>query len=879
VERHRQQRRRREFRVRGGAVNHRRAGQILGVSRPALGVFFPSVSISHVWRLGVCALGALWLGSASSGVRIEAAPAPQTAAQRSGGAATGQRALFERYCLTCHNERLEERGTVPVAFESLDLSNVSADAKVWEAVVLKMRAGLMPPSGAPRPDKAAHDGFVSLLEASLDRAAAADPNPGRTEPFHRLNRAEYRNAVRDLLDLDIDVSSLLPADDVSYGFDNIAGVLKMSPTLLERYLSAAQKVSRLAVGTPPPVPSIDYVRVPDDLSQDAHLPGLPLGTRGGTLIPYAFPMDAEYEIRVRLARDLNESMPLYTEPQLVEINVDGERVGGFTLPGVGNRGQAPPAPAAVSSTEPARPAISQVQQTIRLSAKDREARNRADENWNLRVPVKAGQRDVVVTFVNRTAALEETVRQPFLRPYPAGVNIAETRQGAHLLSVEIAGPYNPRGAGDSPSRRRIFACASADDACAKTILSRLARRAYRRAVTDADVEPLLAFYREGRAAGFDHGIERAIRRLLVSPEFLVRVERDPAGVAPNRAYRISDRELASRLSFFLWSSIPDDELIDLAEQRQLGDPAVLAAQVKRMLADPRADAFVTNFAGQWLFLRNLPATGPVQSVFPDFDDSLRQAFQKETELFFESIVREDRSAFDLLRADYTFLNERLATHYGIPNVKGSHFRRVALGANHVRSGLLGQGSVLTVTSYPDRTSPVVRGKWILENLLGTPPPPPLPNVGDLKPTGAGGVVLSMRDRMAQHRANPVCASCHSMMDPLGLSLENFDAVGKWRTLGESSTPIDASGVLPDGTKFEGPAGLRDALLRSNRFVATLTEKMMTYALGRGLEHYDAPAVRAVLQAAARDDYRLSSLILGVVQSTPFRMRRAAEMKR
>jgi hypothetical protein len=874
----------------------------------------------------------VWLGVVSTAAgHVQAAAPQQVAVPRPTPTVADRRAVLDRYCVTCHNQRLKERGTVPVAFETVDLSNVGGDAKVLEGIVLKMRAGLMPPANAPRPDKAAHDGFVAWLETELDRAASARPNPGRTEPFHRLNRAEYRNAVRDLLDLDIDVASLLPSDDVSYGFDNIAGVLKMSPTLMERYLSAAQKVSRLAVGTPPPVPAIDYFRVADDLSQDGHLPGLPIGTRGGTLIPYAFPMDADYEIRVRLARDLNESMPLYTEAQIVEVVIDGERVGGFTLPGAGTqaagRGGAPPAapppagpaPAAppvappASSTEPARPAISQVVQTIRLTAKERDARNRADDEWNLRVPVRAGQREVVVTFANRTSALDESIRLPFLRPYPAGVNIPETRLGAHLLSVEIAGPYNPRGPGNSESRRRIFSCtprtpsanAAADDACAKAILSRLARRAYRRGVTDADVEPLMAFYREGRtqagplkpgeggkapptsaaavatpaaasASAFDYGIERAIRRLLVSPEFLVRVERDPAGAAAGAVYRISDRELASRLSFFLWSSIPDDQLIDLAEKQQLGNPATLAAQVKRMLADRRSDAFVRNFAGQWLFLRNLAATGPVQSVFPDFDDTLRQAFHKETELFFDSIVREDRSAFDLLRADYTFLNERLAEHYGIAGIKGSHFRRVTLGANHVRKGLLGQGSILTVTSYPDRTSPVVRGKWILENLLGTPPPPPIPNVGELRPTNAGGAVLSMRERMAQHRANPVCASCHSMMDPLGLSLENFDAVGKWRTLGESSTPIDASGVLPDGTPFQGPAGLRDALLRSNRFVATMTEKMMTYALGRGLEHYDAPAVRAVLKGAAADDYRLSSLILGVVQSTPFRMRRSSE---
>ena len=805
--------------------------------------------------------------------------------------ATANKALLDRYCLTCHTQRLKERGTVPIALDTLDLAHVGANAAAWEKVVLKMRAGLMPPAGSPRPDKSAHDAFATWLESELDRYAVANLNPGRTEPFHRLNRAEYRNAVRDILDLDVDVASWLPADDVSYGFDNIAGVLKMSPTLMERYLGAAQKVSRLAIGTPLPSPNIDYFRVADDLSQDEHLPGLPLGTRGGTLIRYTFPMDGVYEFRPRLTRDLNESVPLYTEEQQVEISVDGQRVGLFTLPGVGGtvdaapenpdpQPDATPAPSPESQAKPARPPISQIRQAVRLGARERAARNRADESWNLRVPVKAGARDVVVTFLNSVSALEETPRLPFERPFPAGVNIPETRRGAYLRSVEISGPHNPSGPGAGASRTRIFLCtpSSADaDACARTILSTLARRAYRRAVTSVDVEPLMAFYREGRAqGGFDGGIEHALRRLLVSPEFLLRVERDPDAVAPGAVYAVSDVELASRLSFFLWSSVPDDELIDLATKRQLGDPAALARQVRRMIADPRADAFVKNFAGQWLFLRNLDAVVPVQSVFPDFDDALRQSFRRETELFFESIVREDRSALDLLRADYTFVNERLATHYGIPNIKGDHFRRVVLGPDSKRRGLLGQGSILTVTSYPDRTSPVVRGKWILENLLGTPPPPPLPNVPPLRATDTSGVVLPMRERMERHRSNPVCASCHAMMDPLGLSLENFDAVGRWRTLGESSAPIDATGSTPDGTRFEGPDGLRRTLLKSDRFVATLTEKMLTYALGRGVEYYDAPSVRAIVRDAARDDYRFSALVVGVVQSTPFRMRKTAE---
>ena len=838
-------------------------------------------------------LGAVWLAAvAFSRAPIQAAQVgPLTPAP---AAPNTQRAVFKQYCLSCHNETMKKAGTVPVAFEGDALWDIAANAATWEKVVLKMRAGVMPPAGAPRPETSVRGAFLGWLESELDRAAAARPNPGRTEPFHRLNRAEYRNAVRDLLSLDLDVSSMLPADDASYGFDNIAGVLKMSPTLMEQYLAVAQRVSRLAVGTPVPGPSVEYIRITDDLPQDVHLPGMPFGTRGGTQFNYVFPADAEYEIRVRITRDLNESVPVYTDPQPVEVVIDGARVGGFTLPGVG----APPPrvqPSAdAAGGQPERPQISQIDGGIRVTAKQREERNKADESWNLRIPVRAGPHSLTVTFTNRTSAIDETTRLPFLRPYPAGVNIPETRLGVYLRSVEIAGPYNVRGPGDTPSRQRIFICrppgsfrlkAEATtvegESCARRILAALARRAYRRPVTDADVAPLMAFYREGASRGFEEGIQSAVRRLLVSPEFLLRVERDPPTRSALRsvnvageAYQISDIELASRLSFFLWSSIPDDELLTLAERGQLRDQSVLTAQVKRMLSDKRSEAFVANFAGQWLFLRNLQAVVPVQNVFPDFDDALRQSFRRETELFFDSLVRDDRSVLDLLRADYTFLNERLARHYGIPNVKGSHFRRVSLGPGSVRSGILGQGSILTVTSYPDRTSPVVRGKWILENLLGTPPPPPIPNAGDLKPTNGQGVVLSMRQRMEQHRRNPVCASCHSMMDPLGLSLENFDAVGKWRTLGESSASIDASGVFPDGSKFQGAAGLKQMLLQSDRFVPTVAEKLLTYALGRGLEYYDAPAVRAIVHNAARDDYRFSSLIAGVVQSRPFTMRRA-----
>jgi mono/diheme cytochrome c family protein len=828
-------------------------------------------SKSMLRRWPVCAALVLCLASVGS------QSAPTQAAQAVSEPAV-HRATFQRYCLTCHTESQKQRGAVPVALDTLDIARVEANPELWEKVILKMRAGVMPPAAAPKPEKAARDGMLNWVESALDRTAEANPNPGRTETFHRLNRTEYRNAIRDLLGIDIDVSSLLPPDDVSYGFDNIAGVLKMSPTLMERYLVAAQRVSRVAMGTAQPAPNVDYFRIADDLSQDAQLPGLPPGTRGGTLLRYVFPMDGEYEIRPRLTRDLNESMPVYTAAQELEISIDGHRVGLFTLPGVA--GQAAAAPA-TDTPDPQVPAISQIQTGVRATPQERALRQKADEKWNLRIAVKSGQRDVAITFLNRTPALEETTRLPFLRPYPAGVNIPETRLGAYLRSVEIAGPYDATAGGQSQSRARVLSCKpgatlSSEDTCAKSILSTLARRAYRRPATDADVGTLFGFYREGRnGATFDDGIEHALRRLLVSPEFLLRVERQPAGVAPNAVYRLSDLELASRLSFFLWSSIPDDELIDLAAKRQLGTPAALARQVQRMLKDPRADAFVNNFAGQWLFLRNLAAAVPVQSVFPDFDDTLRQAMQRETELFFGSIVREDRSAFDLLRADYTYLNDRLAKHYGVPNVKGSHFRRIELGKDNVRAGILGQASILTVTSYPDRTSPVKRGKWILENLLGVSPSPPPADVGDPPTTASDGTVLSMRQRMEAHRTNPVCASCHAMMDPLGLPLENFDAVGRWRTLGEGSLGIDASGGMPGGAAFSGPDGLRRALLGSDRFVATLTEKMLTYALGRGLEHYDAPAVRSIVKNAAAGDYRLTSLIVGIVQSAPFRMRKAS----
>ena len=821
-------------------------------------------------------------------------------------AVPAQQAFITQYCVTCHNQQTLTGG---LALDAADLTNVSADAETWEKVVRKLHGGLMPPTGAPRPDRTTSEGFVTWLETQLDRAATAHPNPGRTETFHRLNRAEYRNAVRDLLGLDVDVASLLPADGSSYGFDNIAGVLQVPPTLMERYLTAAKKISRAAVGTPPSAPNFDVFRVAADLPQDDQLDGLPFGTRGGTLIRYNFAGDGEYNIRVRLAREAVGSggvdVPRYDVPQQLEIALDGEPLQVFTLPATDRADLAP----RVRNPQPSRDQARDEQppQPEPRRGYNQADRSLVDADWQVRFFAKAGPRNVSVAFVNRLPALLETLNQPYLHPYPAG---GETnwgsRKGAYVSRVDISGPFEVRGQGDTPSRRQIFTCHPADPseevACARTILSTLTRRAYRRPVTAADLEGPLRFYDQGHATGgFEAGIELAIRRLLVSPEFLFRTEVDPAPVASGtrspavvavvqvsnpenidlEVYDVSDLELASRLSFFLWSSIPDDELLDLATQGRLKDPVVLETQVRRMLADSRSYALVDNFVGQWLYLRNVPALTPDLYTYPDFNEGLRRAMKRETELFFEGIMREDRSVLDLLTANYTFLNESLAKHYGIPNVYGDTFRRVTLPEGSVRGGLLGQASILAVTSLANRTSPVIRGKWILENILGSPPPDPPADVPPLaEKTGDGPVAITMRQRIAEHRENPVCASCHSQMDPLGLGLENFDATGRWREVevtgdarAASFAPIDSSGAFPDGTEFNTVPELKQALMaRSDRFVATMTEKLLTYALGRGLEYYDAPAVRIITRDAARNDYRLSALVLGITKSVPFQMR-------
>jgi hypothetical protein len=786
--------------------------------------------------------GGLAVISASAGTPGAGSPTPQQSGVTVASSSPVPRAALTQYCLTCHNDQIKTAG---LTLAPLDIDRVGEHAATWEKVVRKLRVRMMPPPGLPRPDESTYTALVSHLETALDRAAAATPNPGRTETFRRLNRTEYQNAIRDLLGIDVDVASLLPRDDASHGFDNV-GVGELSPTLLERYLAAAQKVSRLAVGSPVPAPATHIVLLPPDLTQEDHVDGLPFGTRGGTSIRHVFPLDGTYEFQIRLSRDRNENVEGLYEPHELELTLDGQRLEVFTVTPNQNRS------AQYYSDEA------------------------VDRDLKVRATVRAGPHELGATFQRKTFALLETVRQP----YPAHFNMdRHPRVQPAVRSVSMTGPFDTRGAGDTPSRRRIFVCRPAapqdEAACARTIFSTLARRAYRRAVTDADLDVPLMLYRDVRAKdGFEAGLEMGLRAILASTEFLFRIERD-RNIAPNRAYRVSDVELASRLSFFLWSSIPDEELLARALDGTLRRPDVLDRQVRRMLADQRASALVKSFAGQWLYLRNLDAVSPDPRTFPEFDDNLRQAFRRETELLFESILKEDRTVLDLLRAPYTFVNERLARHYGIPNVYGSRFRRVSLGEDSVRAGLLGHGSVLTVTSYANRTSPVLRGKWVLENILGTPPPPPPANVPPLSNPPVGKA-LSMRERMSQHRSNPACSGCHQLMDPAGLSMENFDAIGRWRTRTEDGVPIDASGGLPGGTSFEGVAGLRTSILsRPELFVTTVSEKLLTYALGRGLEYYDAPAIRAIARDARSQDYRFSSIVLSLVKSTPFQMRNTA----
>jgi uncharacterized protein DUF1592/uncharacterized protein DUF1588/uncharacterized protein DUF1585/uncharacterized protein DUF1587/uncharacterized protein DUF1595/cbb3-type cytochrome c oxidase subunit III len=754
------------------------------------------------------------------------------------------KATIKSYCLECHNYE-EQVGNL--SLESLDLTNVGTNAEQWEHVVRKLRAGVMPPSGQPRPDKDAYIALASYIEQELDSTAAPKlPAPG----LHRLNRAEYGNAIRDLVALDIDPGAFLPADDVSRGFDNQAGTLALSPALLEAYLSAAGKITRLALGAVD-TPSQTLYRVAEDATQNYHVEGLPFGTRGGLVVEHEFPTDAEYLFKVFSVNlgNMGNFRPFgEIRGEKLEILVDGERVAlvdwDEALVGRGFGGN-------------------------KLRTID------------VRVPVTAGPHKIGVTFLATNYAPGLDMNRAFERSTIETGGLPGYTFYPHVGSVRVEGPYDAKGPGDTPSRRAILACEPANQAearpCAERIVRTLARRAFRGTATQEDLDMLLAFYDQGSAQeGFESGIQMALERLLTDPKFIYRFEQPHPELTEGTPFRISDLELASRLSFFLWSSIPDDELLTLAEQGKLKDEKVLEGQVQRMLADPRSEALTKNFAGQWLNLRALDGHVPVAKLFPDFDDNLRQAFRRETELFFDSLVRENRPVTELLTADYTFVNERLAKHYGIPGIYGSHFRRVTLGKEHdARRGLLGKGSLLAVSSQPIRTSPVIRGYWVLQNLLGTPPPPPPEDVPDLpenKDDAAGNAAMpTMRAQMERHRADPACSGCHMLMDPIGFALEQFDAIGRWRTT-DGPSPIDASSVMYDGTKIAGPADLRNFLLGySEQFVRTVTEKMLTYAVGRGVEYDDMPVVRSIAREAADDDYRFDTLITAVVKSDPFQM--------
>jgi mono/diheme cytochrome c family protein len=776
-----------------------------------------------------------------------------TSAQQPAGAAAQSveqgKALIAQYCQTCHNDRAKTGG---LSLQSVDLANPVAHPEIWEKVIRKLRAGAMPPLGQPRPDRAAYDRLAGWLEETLDRAAAGNPRPGR-KLIHRLNRVEYGYAVHDLLDVDLDVASILPEDSSSYGFDNNADTLTVSPALLEKYLSAADQASILAIGDPHAQPVTFKLPIKFELSQNQRMEGMSLGASGGTLVHYNFPADGEYVVRARLYEahnsqdrgEIGEDVPTF-----FEIAIDGKRV---LLTHFGGKEEE-----------------FEAYHAFNVMADEIAKR------MSVRTFVTAGEHEVAFTFVDRNVhpMNAQELYRPTLR---TNLNASEGGGPAQLETAFISGPYNPAGVSDTPSRRKIMTCRptnkSDELACAQKIISKLANRAYRRVLTDSDVENLQSYYQRGAERdGFDEGIRLAIAAMLTNPSFLFRVEVDPPKTDPNGIYRISDVELASRLSFFLWSSIPDDELLGLATQGKLKNPVVLEQQVKRMIADPRSLRLVDNFLGQWLGLRAVPTVTPGINRFRDFDHQLREAFRTETQMLFESVLHDDRSVFDLLTADYTFVNERLAKHYGISGVYGEEFRRVPV-TDENRKGLLGQASVLTLTSMPTRTSPVKRGKWILSELLSIPPPPPPPNVPTLPENASGEAPKSVRERLELHRQNPFCGGCHRNIDPPGFALENFNPIGQWRTATEDGKPVDGSGVLWDGTKVSSPADLRKAILdRSDLFISTVTERLLTYSLGRGVDHFDMPVVRSIDRDAAKNGNRLSSIILGIVKSAPFQMR-------
>ncbi|MEP6962727.1 MAG: DUF1592 domain-containing protein, partial [Acidobacteriota bacterium] len=741
-------------------------------------------------------------------------------------------------CVGCHNAKAN---TANLQLDKLDLAHLGDHPEIGELVVRKLRAGMMPPTGLPRPDAASMDSLITWMEGELDKSATLHvPPPG----LHRLNRTEYTNAIRDMLALEVDATKFLPADDSTRGFDNIAGALTLSPALMEAYLSAAGKISRLAIGNVS-APTQAVFEVPADTAQNHHIEGLPFGTRGGILIKYQFPADGEYSFKVKGVTGYFQAVLGGVKGERLEVTIDGERV--------------------------------------KLFDWDKEISNTTGNGKSTpAIAVKAGLHTVGVTFLATNDVPGSEMDRPFQRTMNTPGSIPGFQFYPHVGQVWIEGPYNATGANDTASREKIFVCTPAnakdETPCARKIVSALVKHAYRRPPTNSDINTLMEFYLSGRTEGgsFDDGIEVALQRLLADPEFVYRSEPEATGLAVGKSYRISDLALASRLSFFLWSSIPDDELIDLASQGKLKDPAVLDKQVARMLADPRSEALIRNFTGQWLGVRSLKTSEPVVNLFPDFDDNLRAAFQKETELFFNSIVREDRGVIDLLTANYTFVNERLAKHYGIPNVYGPQFRRVELPKElDMRRGLLGKGALLTLTSNAARTSPVARGKWYLQTFLGVSPPDPPPNVPAIKDapvdTTGNSKIPTMRQTMALHTANPSCATCHKIFEPMGLALENFDAVGAWRTL-DGVNPIDPNGVLVDGTKIDGVASLRQSLVgRSDQFVRVVTEKLITYALGRGIEYQDMPTIRALVRDAAPSKYKFSSIVMGIVKSQPFQM--------
>ena len=810
------------------------------------------------------------MSSVAGAVCLVAASAAGAAAQEPPGAvdATDVRAMLDQYCVACHNDRLR---TAELSLAGVDAEHPEADPELWEKVVAKLRAASMPPPGRRRPDPATYTAVAAHLEGALDAAWSADPYPGRGSAVHRINRTEYANAVRDLFALDVDVSDLLPGDETADGsFDNFADVLTISRAHLERYLSVARQVTRLAVGLPPPAAGFDTFEVPLHIVQDGRQSeDLPLGSRGGLAVPYQFPVDGEYVIRVHLRRQYQAYLMGMGWPQRLDVRLDGRLLRRFTV-----GGDAPGIPGAASYAGAGEPGF----------VKDPEweafMQLTGDDHLFVQVPVEAGPHTVGVSFV-RELWEEEGLPQPLQRGRVL-TNDQIYMGYAAVGAVEIGGPYEVAGTvADTPSRRAIFSCrpaAAADErACAGEILSRLARRAYRRPVTDTDLAVLLDFYDQGRAAAdsFEHGVQFALERLLIDPDFLLRVHRDPIDLpAAQAAYPLDDVDLASRLSFFLWSSVPDDELLALAEQGALSDPAVLERQARRMLADPRAThALVDDFTAQWLNLRRVAEVVVDPIIYPNYDETLLEAFRDETESFVAGTLRGDRSVHELLDADYTFVNERLAQHYGIPGIYGSRLRRVPLPDPGRRGGLLAQGALLATTSYPDRTSPVLRGKWLLDNIFGLPVPPPPPEVDTTLEEEPGVRPPSIRERLARHRQSPACASCHAVIDPLGFALENFDVIGGWRTIDEAGEPVDATGTTAAGESIDGLAGLRALLLDDpEKFPRTVTEKLLAYALGRPLEYYDRPAVRQIVRDAADDDYRWSSLVVGIVKSPTFRMR-------